>query len=67
MICLINQPIMMMMVVVMIRSYMRVVQKIAREGGVKGFYKGYTPCVIRAFPANAACFMGYEVTKNLLS
>lgn len=31
-----------------------------REGGVRRFYRGLAPCLIRSFPANAACFFAYE-------
>lgn len=30
--------------------------------GLGGFYKGVTPCLIRAFPANAAAWGGLEFT-----
>ncbi|PAA64126.1 hypothetical protein BOX15_Mlig027288g1, partial [Macrostomum lignano] len=34
--------------------------------GPAALYKGATPVLLRAFPANAACFLGYEVTIKLL-
>ena len=36
------------------------------EAGWRGFYKGFAPCVLRAFPANAACFLAYEVALKVL-
>jgi len=36
------------------------------EGGMKAFWRGFTPCIIRAFPANAACFFAYEFSRKLL-
>ena len=33
-----------------------------REGGAKGFTRGYSAAVLRAFPANAALLWGVEVT-----
>lgn len=42
------------------------VKKLAREQGWRGFWRGFTPCALRAFPANAACFFGYETTRSLL-
>ena len=36
------------------------------EAGLRGFFKGFVPCVLRAFPANAACFMAYEVALSVL-
>ena len=35
--------------------------------GVAGFYKGLTPALLRAFPANAACFGGLEASKSLMA
>ncbi|KAK7866014.1 hypothetical protein R5R35_008529 [Gryllus longicercus] len=34
--------------------------ELLREEGVRGLYKGLTVVLLRAFPANAACFIGYE-------
>ena len=34
---------------------------------VKGFYKGLAPVLVRAFPANAACFVGYETASKFLT
>lgn len=38
-----------------------------REEGIRALYKGATPVMLRAFPANAACFMGYEVAMKFLN
>lgn len=35
--------------------------------GVSGLYKGATPVLLRAFPANAACFLGYEFAMKFLN
>lgn len=35
--------------------------------GYRGFFAGVGVAVVRAFPANAALFLGYEYTKALLS
>eukprot|EP01123_Difflugia_compressa_P013667 TRINITY_DN6473_c0_g1_i1.p1 TRINITY_DN6473_c0_g1~~TRINITY_DN6473_c0_g1_i1.p1 ORF type:complete len:298 (-),score=45.27 TRINITY_DN6473_c0_g1_i1:44-937(-) len=40
-----------------------------KEGYKNGFftlYRGIGPVMVRAFPANAACFLGYETAKKLL-
>jgi len=37
-----------------------------KNEGVLGFYKGYAPCVARAFPANAATFLAYEIVMNVI-
>ena len=39
---------------------------IARARGLRGLYAGLGPALIRAFPANAALFVGYEGTRGLL-
>jgi len=41
----------------------------AVEGYQRGFftlYRGIGPVMVRAFPANAACFLGYETAKKML-
>lgn len=38
-----------------------------REEGILALYKGVTPVMLRAFPANAACFLGYEVGMKFLN
>lgn len=38
-----------------------------KEEGIKALYKGATPVLLRAFPANAACFTGYELTMKFLN
>ena len=37
------------------RGMMDVYKELIRADGVRAFYKGFTPVIIRAFPANAAC------------
>jgi len=41
--------------------------KVLQTEGIPGFYRGFLPCVIRAFPANALCFLGFETTRRLLN
>jgi solute carrier family 25 carnitine/acylcarnitine transporter 20/29 len=41
--------------------------KLMKEQGVAGLFTGIRPALIRAFPANAACFFGMEVAKKLFS
>lgn len=41
-------------------------RKLASSEGVKGLYKGFGPAMARSVPANAACFLAYEVTKSSL-
>lgn len=35
--------------------------------GIKGFFRGFTPCILRAVPANAATFGAYELAQKLLN
>ncbi|KAL5550953.1 hypothetical protein UlMin_001129 [Ulmus minor] len=41
-------------------------RKILASEGIKGLYKGFTPAMARSVPANAACFLAYEVTRSSL-
>lgn len=45
-------------------SYFPEMVKIARTRGVMGFYSGLGPTLVRAFPANAALFLGVESAKK---
>jgi solute carrier family 25 carnitine/acylcarnitine transporter 20/29 len=47
-------------------SWMDCARKLYAEGGVARFYRGITPCLLRSFPANAACFYAYEVSLKFL-
>lgn len=40
---------------------------LAKEGGIRSFYKGVGPTLARAFPACAALFVGYEYSKVFLT
>jgi solute carrier family 25 carnitine/acylcarnitine transporter 20/29 len=41
-------------------------RKIYAANGIAGFYKGFTPCIIRSIPANAACFVVYEQARKMM-
>ncbi|CEF59605.1 Mitochondrial carnitine/acylcarnitine carrier protein [Strongyloides ratti] len=41
-----------------------VFKEVMLEEGPKGLFKGFTPVMMRAFPANAACFFGFELTMK---
>lgn len=43
-----------------------VLRELLRTEGPRALYKGIVPVMLRAFPANAACFLGYEVTMKFL-
>lgn len=40
--------------------------KIIRTEGLLGLFRGFTPCILRATPANAATFVAFESTMNFL-
>lgn len=46
-------------------SYIPELVKIARQRGIGGLYSGLLPTLVRAFPANAALFLGVETGKKL--
>jgi solute carrier family 25 carnitine/acylcarnitine transporter 20/29 len=37
------------------------------DGGVKRFYRGFTPCLIRAAPANGAMLYTVDTVTNMLN
>ncbi|KAI5937414.1 mitochondrial carnitine/acylcarnitine carrier protein isoform X1 [Manis javanica] len=44
-----------------------VLKELIRNEGVMSLYKGFNAVMIRAFPANAACFLGFEVAMKFLN
>ena len=42
-------------------------RRLLAQEGVTALYKGITPVMLRAFPANAACFIGLEVGLKFLN
>lgn len=44
-----------------------VFRQLMKEEGVLALYKGATPVMLRAFPANAACFLGFELAMKFLN
>ncbi|XP_066996720.2 mitochondrial carnitine/acylcarnitine carrier protein [Anabrus simplex] len=44
-----------------------VFRTLVREEGITALYKGCTPVMLRAFPANAACFIGFEMCMKFLN
>lgn len=44
-----------------------VFSKLMKEEGPTALYKGCTPVMLRAFPANAACFIGFEACMKFLN
>jgi len=46
---------------------MRVASEVWAEGGMRAMFKGLAPCLLRSFPANAACFTVFELTLKMLN
>ncbi|XP_071961155.1 mitochondrial carnitine/acylcarnitine carrier protein-like [Antedon mediterranea] len=44
-----------------------VFKELVAKEGVMSLYKGFTPVMLRAFPANAACFCGFECAMKFLN
>lgn len=44
-----------------------VFRELMRNEGPRALYKGVTPVMLRAFPANAACFIGFEIAMKVLN
>ena len=42
-------------------------REIIRKEGPLALYKGITPVMLRAVPANAACFLGFDYCKKFLN
>jgi len=40
---------------------------VMQKEGITALYRGFGPVMIRAFPANAACFLGYETAIKALT
>lgn len=45
----------------------QVLSELIAQEGVGALYKGIAPALVRAFPANAACFLGVETSKKFLN
>ncbi|XP_060516338.1 congested-like trachea protein isoform X2 [Cylas formicarius] len=43
-----------------------VFKNLIKEEGPLALYKGIVPVLLRAFPANAACFLGFEVCRKFI-
>lgn len=46
------------------QSIGQVTKKIYAKGGIKGFFPGLGPALLRSFPANAATFLGVELAHK---
>lgn len=41
-------------------------RSVYQEGGIKAFYKGFSPCMLRAFPTNGAALLAFELVQKYL-
>ncbi|KAJ2845983.1 Mitochondrial carrier protein ymc2 [Coemansia erecta] len=41
-------------------------KQVMAQEGFKGFFRGITPCLLRAAPANAATFIGFEMAMRVM-
>lgn len=48
------------------RGSLDVTRDLFKKAGIKGFYKGFVPTILRAAPANGATFAVFELTMRLL-
>lgn len=48
-------------------SYSGAISQIFKSGGVPAFYRGIVPVLLRAFPANAACFATKEMAMRFFN
>ncbi|KAF0691773.1 Aste57867_17044 [Aphanomyces stellatus] len=46
-------------------GFLACARSIVAAEGWKGLWRGYSPCLLRAFPSNAAGFATYEMVKSL--
>jgi solute carrier family 25 carnitine/acylcarnitine transporter 20/29 len=48
------------------KSVLDVLQTLVREEGPSALFRGLSPALLRAFPANAACLLGVETVRSLI-
>lgn len=48
-------------------TFLMTCKEIYAHGGVRGFFPGWMPAMLRAFPANAALFVGFEGARRTLT
>lgn len=49
------------------KSSLDVIKDITKSSGIKGFYRGFIPTILRAAPANGATFAAFEITMRFIS
>jgi len=48
------------------KSFFDCWRKVVSSEGMRGLFRGFAPCMVRSFPANATCFLAYEYTRRLI-
>lgn len=51
----------------MYKGSLEVARDLFKKAGIKGFYKGFLPTILRAAPANGATFAAFEMTMRLIN
>jgi solute carrier family 25 carnitine/acylcarnitine transporter 20/29 len=51
----------------MYKNYMDVLTQTVQKEGVQALFRGLTPALLRAFPANAACLYGVETARSVMN
>jgi solute carrier family 25 (mitochondrial carnitine/acylcarnitine transporter), member 20/29 len=49
------------------RSLRQCAASLYQAEGVRGFFRGFTPCLIRSVPANSAAFLAFDFTMRQLT
>ncbi|CAM9233893.1 unnamed protein product [Chrysoparadoxa australica] len=47
-------------------GFLSVYRTLMKEEGAQALFRGFGPAMLRAFPANAACFFGVDIAKRVL-
>ncbi|KAI0383208.1 mitochondrial carrier [Hypomontagnella monticulosa] len=48
------------------KNWFQAAKAVYREGGAKGYWRGFVPCFLRAFPANAMALVVFEAVMRVL-
>jgi len=48
------------------RDWRSAAKGVWREGGWRGYWRGFVPCFLRAFPANAVALVAFEGVMRTL-
>lgn len=48
------------------RGWREAAGTVYREGGWRGYWRGFLPCFLRAFPANAMALVAFEAVMRAL-